>query len=225
LIVPVCGVMLAVDAAFFTATLFKIPDGGWFPLVAGLAVFIVLSTWRSGRLLVQRRLLRHGLPIETFLTEIAHVNRVPGEGAYLFPTPFVTPPSLLANLRHNESLHRVVLLVAIMTEKRPRVPGARRADVYDLGHGFHQVVLHYGFMEQPDVPRDLDDHAGSEVPFNLDGLSYFLGRESIRVTPRPGLARWREHLFAFMSRNSGSAAAYFGLPAEQTLELGLSVEL
>jgi KUP system potassium uptake protein len=223
-VVPVCVVMFAVDLAFFTATLFKIPDGGWFPLVAGLAVFTLLSTWRTGRLLVQRRVMRRGLPIETFVAEAAHLHRAPGEGAYLFATPFLTPPSLLANLRHNDSLHEVVLLVAVVTERRPRVPGARRADVHDLGHGFHQVVLHYGFMQQPDVPGDLADHVADEVAVNLDSLSYFIGRESIRVTPRPGMARWREHLFAFMSRNSGNAA-YFRLPTEQTLELGVGVEL
>jgi KUP system potassium uptake protein len=224
-VLPVCAVMFLVDVSFFTATLFKIPDGGWFPLVAGVAVFTLLTTWRTGRLLVQRRLLRRGLPIETFLTEAAHINRVPGEGAYLFATPFLTPPSLLANLRHNDALHQRVLLIAVVTEKRPRVPGARRADVHDLGHGFHQVVLHYGFMQQPDIPRDLTDHVASEIPFNVDSLSYFIGRESIRVTRRPGMARWRERLFAVMSRNSGSAANYFGLPTEQTLELGLGVEL
>jgi KUP system potassium uptake protein len=224
-VIPVCAALFTVDVAFFSATLFKIPDGGWFPLVAGVAVFILLSTWRTGRLLVHRRLLRRGLPIETFLTEVAHIHRVPGEGAYLFATPYLTPPGLIANLRHNDSLHEVVLLVAVNTEKRPRVPGARRADVHDLGHGFHQVVLHYGFLQQPDVPRDLTNHVASEVAFNPDSLSYFIGRESLRVTKRPGMTRWREHLFAFMSRNSGSAAAYFGLPTEQTLELGLGVEL
>jgi KUP system potassium uptake protein len=224
-VVPVCAVMFVVDVSFFGATLFKIPDGGWFPLIAGIAVFTLLSTWRSGRLLVQRRLHHRGLPIETFLSEIAHVHRVPGEGAYLFATPFFTPPAVIANLRHNDALHETVLLVAIATEKRPRVSGARRADVHDLGHGFHQVILRYGFMELPDVPRDLRDHVGFKVAFNADGLTYFIGRESIRVTPRPGMARWREHLFAFMSRNSGSAATYFGLPTDQTLELGLGVEL
>jgi KUP system potassium uptake protein len=150
---------------------------------------------------------------------------VAGESAYLFATPFLTPPSLIANLRHNDSLHETVLLVAIMTQRRPRVPPARRAEIHDLGHGFHQIVLHYGFMQQPDVPRDLAQHCADEAPFNPGGLSYFIGRESIRVTPRPGMARWREHLFTFMSRNSGSAASYFGLPLDQTLELGLGVEL
>ncbi|HZA86291.1 MAG TPA: KUP/HAK/KT family potassium transporter, partial [Acidimicrobiales bacterium] len=226
-VVPVCSVMFVVDLAFFSATLFKIPDGGWVPLVMGVVIFAALSTWRTGRLLVQQRVLRGGVRIETFIADLAAKPppRVAGESAYLFATPFLTPPSLIANLRHNDSLHETVLLVAIMTQRRPRVPPARRAEIHDLGHGFHQIVLHYGFMQQPDVPRDLAQHCADQAPFSPGGLSYFIGRESIRVTPRPGMARWREHLFTFMSRNSGSAASYFGLPLDQTLELGLGVEL
>ena len=226
-LVPVCSIMFAVDLAFFSATLFKIPDGGWFPLIMGVVIFTALSTWRTGRLLVQQRLLRGGLPIEKFVAGLAAdpPPRVRGESAYLFATPFLTPPSLIANLRHNDSLHETVLLIAIVTEKRPRVLPARRAEIHGLGRGFHQIVLHYGFMQQPDVPGALADHCADHVPVDLSGLSYFIGRESIRVTPRPGMARWREHFFALMSRNSGSAAGYFGLPLDQTLELGLGVEL
>jgi KUP system potassium uptake protein len=226
-LVPVCSILFVVDLAFFSATLFKIPEGGWVPLVMGVVIFTALSTWRSGRLLVQQRLMRGGLEIDQFIDGLAAAPpaRVPGESAYLFATPFLTPPGLIANLRHNDSLHETVLLLAVVTEKRPRVPPARRCEIHDLGHGFHQIVLHYGFMQQPDVPRALADHCVHKVPMHLATISYFVGRESVRVTPRPGMARWREHLFALMSRNSGSAANYFGLPLAQTLELGLGVEL
>jgi KUP system potassium uptake protein len=226
-LVPVCGLLFLVDLAFFSATLFKIPEGGWLPLVLGGAIFTILSTWRTGRLLVQQRVLRGGLAVERFIAGLAADPpvRVPGASAYLFAIPFVTPPGLIANLRHSDSLHEVVLLIAVATEKRPRVVPARRAEVHDLGHGFHQIVLHFGFMEQPDVPKALADHCTDVAPFDLDGLSYVIGRESVRVTPRPGMAKWREHLFAIMSRNSGSASNYFGLPIAQTLELGLGVEL
>src|SRR5918995_210592 len=226
-VVPVCSIMSVVDFAFFSATLFKIPEGGWVPLVIGVVIFTALRTWRTGRLLVQQRVLRGGVRIETFIADLAAKPppRVAGESAYLFATPFLTPPSLIANLRHNDSLHETVLLVAIMTQRRPRVPPARRAEIHDLGHGFHQIVLHYGFMQQPDVPRDLAQHCADQPRFDPAGLSYFIGRESIRVTARPGMARWREYLFTFMSRNNGSATNYFGLPLDQTLELGLGVEL
>jgi KUP system potassium uptake protein len=226
-LVPVCASLFVVDLAFFGATLFKIPEGGWFPLLMGAVIFTGLSTWRTGRLLVHERILQHGLPIQEFLAGVAEqpIVRVPGEGAYLFATPFFTPPSLRANLQHNDALHETVVLIAVTTERRPWVPPAKRAEVEELGDGFYQVVLHYGFMEQPDVPADLASKCGARLPVQLEGLSYFLGRESIRVTPRPGMARWREHLFAFMSRNSGSTAAYFGLPLAKTFELGVGVEL
>ncbi len=224
---PLCAVLLLVDLAFFSATLFKIPEGGWLPLLMGLVIFTLLSTWRTGRLLIQERLLKGGLPIERFIAdlELHPPVRVPGAGAYMFATPRMAPPGLLANLRHNDSLHELVLLIAVQIERRPRVLPASRAEVTDLGQGFHQVVLRYGFMQEPDVPRDLADHGAGRIPVNLATLSYFIGRESIRVTSAPGMARWRERLFAVMSRNSGSASSYFGLPTAQTLELGLGVEL
>jgi KUP system potassium uptake protein len=226
-LVPLVTVFFVVDVAFFGATLFKIPEGGWFPLLMGAAIFTILSTWRTGRLLVQRRLHHHGLTIERFVASLAHhpPPRAPGAGVYLFAGPGFAPPALLANLRHNDSLHETVVLVAVTTEKRPRVPAARRASIEHLSQGFHQVVLRYGFLDEPDVPCALRDHVAGRLGLDVASLSYFVGRESLRVTPRPGMARWREHLFAFMSRNATGAASYFCLPLDQTVELGLGVEL
>ncbi|MFN8040091.1 MAG: KUP/HAK/KT family potassium transporter [Acidimicrobiales bacterium] len=222
-----CGLFLVVDLAFFGATVFKIPAGGWFPLVVGVAIFTLLSTWRTGRRVVAARLHPGRLPLSEFVGALGEHPpvRAPGEGAYLFSAPGLTPPSLIANLRHNDSLHETVLVVAVVTERIPRVPGARRAVVIPLELGFHQVELHYGFMEDPDVPVALRDHVAMHVGINLDTVSYFLGRESLRVAPRPGMARWREHLFRLMYRNATSAATYFHLPTEQTVELGLAVDL
>jgi KUP system potassium uptake protein len=137
----------------------------------------------------------------------------------------MTPPALVANLRHTDALHEEVLVISVLTEKRPRVPAAKRAEVIDLGHGVHEIVLHYGFMDVPDVPKALAERVVMEVGLDLDSISYFVSRESLRVTAKPGMARWREHLFAFMSRNATSAANYFKLPLEQTIELGVAVEL
>ena len=226
-IVPLCSIFFVIDFAFFGATLFKIPDGGWFPLVVGVVVFSILTTWRTGRRLIQERLLRGGVPLPRFIESYAHNSptRLPGAGAYLFATVGVTPPGLLANLRHHGALHEQVLLLSVQFEKRPRVLPLERARIIDLGRGFHQVVLRYGFMEDADVPQALADHVVHALGTDLTTISYFVGRESLRVTPRPGMARWREHLFAFMSRNATSAASYFKLPSDQTLELGLAVEL
>jgi KUP system potassium uptake protein len=218
---------LVVDLAFLGATLFKIPHGGWFPLVVAAVGFTILATWRTGRRLVGERLMAGRLPLDRFVQSLAEHPpvRAPGAGAYLFSAPGLTPPSLIANLRHNDSLHEQVLVIAVVTEEVPRVHPLRRAELADLGHGFHQVVLHYGFMEDPDIPRALAERVVMELGTNLDTLTYFLGRDWLRVTSRPGMARWREHLYAFMSRNATSAANYFRLPAEQTVELGLNVEL
>ena len=210
LVVPLCVVFFVVDLAFFSATLFKIPDGGWFPLAVGVVVFTILTTWRSGRHIVHQRLLHGGLPITSFVESLFHHPpvRTKGTGAYLFATPGITPPALLANLRHTDALHEQVLVIPVLTEKRPRVQAVKRADVIDLGHGFHEVVLHYGFMKYPDVPHALAERVEMQVGIDLSSISYFVSRESLRVTNKPGMARWREHLFALMSRNATSAANY-----------------
>jgi KUP system potassium uptake protein len=225
--VPLCAVFLLVDAAFFGATLFKIPDGGWLPLVVGAVVFTLLSTWRTGHLLVADRLLRRPLPLAEFVTSVKRksVPRVPGASAYLFRLAGITPPALRSTLRHHESLHEQVLILSVVTEDRPFVTAPDRAEVLDLGEGFHQVVLHFGFMEDPEVPRALAQHVVSELGTDLDALTYFLGRESLHVTHRAGMARWRERLFVVMSRNATNAADYFKLPFDQTVEVGVAVEL
>jgi KUP system potassium uptake protein len=225
--IPLCGVFFLVDLAFFGATLFKVPDGGWFPLVAAAFIFTLLSTWRTGRLLVRDRLLRRPLPLQDFVVGLAEQPpvRAPGAGAYLFRHPGTTPPALLATLRHHDSLHETVLVVAVVTEKRPSVHPTQRAEIEDLGSGFWAVVLHFGFMDDVDVPQALEQRVVSHVGCDLGTITYFLGRESLRVTSRAGMVQWRERLFALMSRNATSAAEYFGLPVDQTVEIGVGVEL
>ena len=214
LVVPLCFAFFVVDLAFFSATLFKIPDGGWFPLLVGAIVFTILTTWRSGRQLVHERLLHGGLPLASFVESLSEEPpvRTKGAGAYLFATPGMTPPALLASLRHTDALHEQILVISVLTEKRPRVQALERCEVIDLGLGFWEIVLHYGFMEIPDVPQALADRVQMKVAFDLETVSYFVSRESLRVTKKPGMARWREHLFALMSRNATSAANYFRLP-------------
>jgi KUP system potassium uptake protein len=226
-LIPLCTGFFVVDLAFFGATLFKIPDGGWFPLVAATIVFTILTTWHTGHRLVQERLMQGGLPLTRFIEGLLQDPpvRTPGACAYLFATPGITPPALLANLRHTKALPGSVLVISVLTERRPRVPPLKRAEIVDLGHGFHEVILHYGFMEMPDVPRALAKCSVPGVGAGLDTLCYFVSRESLRVTPRSGMARWREHLYAFMARNATSSARYFKLPLDQTIEIGIAVEL
>jgi KUP system potassium uptake protein len=132
---------------------------------------------------------------------------------------------LIANLRHHNSLHEQVLVLSVVTEKRPHVHPFECAVITDLGAGFHEVVLHFGFMDVPDVPRVLAGRVVPKLGTDLDTVTYFFGRESLHVTHRAGMVQWRERLFAFMSRNATSAAEYFHLPVDQTVEVGLGVEL
>jgi KUP system potassium uptake protein len=225
LAVPLCVTFLVVDASFFVATLFKLPHGGWFPLVMGAAIFTLMTTWRTGRALVRRR-LHAGTRLDEFLRDLARDEpvRAPGVGAYLFGSRGVVPPALDATLRHHGALHEQVLVITVELQETPRVDDRGRVEVEDLGHGFREVVLRFGFMEDPDVPRALSREADA-LGLDLDAVSYLLGRESIQVTARPGMAPWREHLFALMSRNATSAVAYFRLPPEQTIEIGAVVAL
>ncbi len=221
------GVFLAIDLGFFGANVFKIPAGGWFPLVVGSAVFTVLTTWYRGRALVAERIRRGRVPLSLFVESVSkeHTERVDGTAIYLFGSAGLTPPALISNLRHNNALHEKVVCVAVVTDETPHVHPVKRAEVNDVGHGFFQVVLHFGFLEEPDVLKAIDDHVAHEIGFHLPTAAFFLGRETLRVTARPGMARWREHLFAFLSRNATPAANYFGLPLEQTMDVGIQVEL
>ncbi len=225
-VVGLTALFLVVDLAFFAANIIKVPAGGWFPLVVGVVMFTVMTTWKSGRRKLTAVLKRGELPIERFIGSIAlHPQlRVPGTAAYLFPDPGVTPPALLANLRHNEVLHETVVLVAVQTSSVPRVPQVRRATVHDLGEGFVQVVIHFGFMDEPNVPRALANIVDPEFGFDPDDATYFIGRETI-ITKSRGIERWRSGLFALMHRNSSSAVEYFRLPQEQVIEIGKQVAL
>ncbi len=217
---------LIVDLAFFSANIVKVPAGGWFPLIVGLALFTVMTTWKTGRRRLTGALKRGELPIERFIGSItAHPQvRVPGTAVFLFPDPGITPPALLANLRHNEVLHETVVLVAVQTSTVPRVPQVKRSTVHELGEGFVQVVLHFGFMDEPDVPRALANIVDPEFGFDADDATFFVGRETI-INRSGGLGRARASLFALMHRNASSPVQFFSLPPGQVIEIGKQIAL
>jgi KUP system potassium uptake protein len=227
---PVAGsltaLFLIVDLAFFSANIVKVPAGGWFPLAVGLVLFLIMTTWKTGRRRLTAALKRGELPIERFIGSITtHPQvRVPGTAVYLFPDPGVTPPALLANLRHNEVLHETVVLVAVQTSSVPRVPQVKRATVHDLGEGFVQVVLHFGFMDAPDVPKALANIVDPEFGFDPDDATFFVGRETI-INRSGGLGHARAGLFALMHRNASSPVQYFSLPPAQVIEIGKQIAL
>jgi len=224
-----CGVFLVIDAAFLGANVFKIPAGGWFPLLVAGAMFSLMTTWRTGRRLVAERSRRNDVPLRELMSGIGRSpelsQRVPGMAVYLFSSPGLAPPALVANLRHNKALHERVIILSVITAPAPRVLPARRATVEEVGQGVHQVVLHYGFMEEPDVPLGICQGAARHLAVDTAHVTYFLGTEVLRVTEREGMAMWREHLFATISRNATPAAVYFNLPLSQTITLGTAIEL
>ncbi len=223
----ITGVFLVIDLAFFGANALKITHGGWLPLAIGAVLFTLMTTWKTGRQLVAARLKARAVPIERFLETVqsAHPARVPGTAVFMTATPLGTPPALAHNLRYNKVLHEHVVTLMVTTQPVPHVPEQDQILVRPLGHGVFEVVVRYGFMEDPNVPQALDLASQSGLPLDEDDVTYFLGRETLIATKTPGMALWRERLFVFMARNAVRATTFFRLPPERVVELGVQVEL
>jgi KUP system potassium uptake protein len=224
----VCGFFLIIDLAFFGANIIKVLDGGWFPLLLAGFVFLVMLTWKRGRSILQARIQDETEELEDFLARIEKqkLTRVRGVAVFMNGNATRTPPALLHNLEHNKVLHERVIFATVKTRQVPHVEPEQRCRFEPLGNGFSRVRLYYGYMEKPDVPRDLAaiDYPGYQFP--VDDVTYFLGRETIIATKKySGMARWREKLFAFLSRNARSATSYFRIPADRVVELGEQVEI
>lgn len=222
----VTGTFLAIDLSFFGANVLKILHGGWLPLVIGGVLFTLMTTWKAGRQIVAARITSRALPIEDFMKRIAVAPpaRVSGTSVFMTAQPKGTPPALAHNLQYNKVLHDHVVTLTVRTEPVPHVPPEDRATVQYLGDGVSDVVLRYGFTEDPDVPEGLRQATGKGLVID-DDLTFFLGRETLIVTRRPGMALWRERLFVLLSRNAVSAVTFFRLPPERVVELGIQVEL
>ena len=221
------GFFLVIDLAFFGANVVKIPHGGWFPLVVGAGIFLLMTTWKKGRRILAARLLSRAHPIEDFLRDIA-VNqpvRVSGTAVFMNGTAKGTPPALMHNLVHNKVLHERVVLLTVKTKQMPYVEPEDRVQVEALGHEFYRMIFNYGFMEDPDIPAVLENLQPPAPIFDPMNTTYFLGRETVIASKNPGMMLWREKLFAVMSRNASSATAYFGLPPNRVVELGAQVEI
>lgn len=218
---------LVVDVAFFAANVPKIPAGGWFPLLVGTVLVIQMTTWRRGRQLVAARIRRGERPIAEVARQALddHVARVPGTAVYLFKDAGAAPPALLANLRHNKVLHEMTMFVSVEIDDIPRVAVRRRARYTRIAAGIVQVRLHFGFMDEPNVPAALNGLTIAGYEFEPDDVTYFVGRETIKPTPLPGMHHAREQLFSYMNRSASSAARSFGLPPSQVLEVGTQVEI
>ncbi|WP_184081339.1 potassium transporter Kup [Sphingobium subterraneum] len=222
----VTGAFLIVDGLYFASNVTKIPDGGWFPLLVAAVAFTLLTTWATGRRLMRERLHEDSMPIDLFLKSVGEkVKRVSGSSVFLASTIEGIPPALLHNLKHNHILHERVAILTVLTEGVPHVASKDRRDVEELGYGFYRIVLHYGFMDEVNIPAELANEERAGGPFLAMDTSYFLSRQTLIASNRPGMAIWREQLFAWMVRNAESAMEFFKLPTNRVIELGSQVEI
>ena len=223
----VAGLFLWVDLLFFGANMLKIRNGGWVPLVIAAAIFLLMTTWQRGREILAKRMQEKTVALKMLLADLAAEPplRVPGTAVFMSGTTDGTPPSLVHNLTHNKVLHERVVFLTVVTQDIPHVSRAERVTVKAIGKGFYSVIARYGFMDDPDIDDVLAACQVKSLDIPIAGTTFFLGRETLVASDRPDMARWREQLFAFMSRNALRATAFFKIPADQVFEVGAQVEL
>jgi KUP system potassium uptake protein len=220
--------LLIIDISFFAANLIKVEYGGWFPLVLGLAVFVVMTTWRRGRELVVREIKQGGLALEPFIENITEHPplRVPGTAVFLTANQHAVPHALLHNLKHNKVLHERNVMLTVEILESPVADADERIHLLPMAGEFYGLEVRFGFAEDPNIPLALSKCARSGLPFDLMDTTFFLSRENIVADKRrPGMVLWRDRLFAFMSRNALPATAFFQIPGNRLIELGTQVEI
>jgi KUP system potassium uptake protein len=221
------AVFVTIDLSYVGGNLFKILEGGWLPLAIAALIFTLMTTWKTGRRLVAERLTARAFPLEEFVSAVAATppTRVTGTAVFMTAQPTGTPAALAHNLRYNKILHEHVVVLTVTTAPVPHMPDDERVTVQPLGNGVYNARVQYGFMEDPDVPEALARLRELGVPIDPDDVTYFLGRETIVVSGRQDMAVWREKLFVLMARNAVRATAFFKLPPERVVELGVQVEM
>ena len=221
----IAGALLVVDAAFVSANLTKVLEGGWVPLVAGAAVFLTMRAWRTGRAAMLRQVERETMPLEPFIGSMAEVPRVSGTAVYLARRFDVVPVAMLHSLKHYKVLHERNMILHVETEQIPRVPKHDRASVTPLGGKFYRIVLHYGFMEQPDIPRALASETVEGAGFDMMNTTFFLSRETVAAARHARLNPVTRRLFIWMHRNAADATEFFRIPRNRIVELGARIEM
>ncbi|MGE5469288.1 MAG: potassium transporter Kup [Bacteroidota bacterium] len=218
---------ICIDLGFFLANSVKIPDGGWFPLAFGLAVFILLTTWKRGRELLQQRLAADSLQLKPFIKDIAGsgIGRVPGTAIFMTPDPEAVPHAMLHSIKHYKALHEQVVILSVRVFDVPYVPEIDRVEVHRLAENFAQVIVHYGFKDEADLPAALKLCAEAGLAIDMMDTSFFLGRETLIPKLGSAMAYWRSLLFVAMFRNAGSATAFFKIPSNRVVELGSQIVL
>lgn len=221
------GLFLLVDGIYFASNITKIPDGGWFPLVVAAALFTILTTWATGRRLMRARLEEASMPLPLFIeSAAASAHRVRNTAVFMSASAEGIPPALLHNLKHNQVLHERVLILTVLVDDVPYADPTTRLEAQDAGRGFYRVILRYGFMEDVDVPRELARLDAIGGAFDMMTTSFFLGRQKLVASAaKPGMALWRERLFAWMSKSSESAMEFFKIPTNRVVELGSQIQI
>ncbi len=225
--VAVFGTLFLIDGVFFAANTLKIIEGGWVPLILGIALIALMTSWQRGREVLLTRWRQDSMPIAPFLARLPQsrsIIRVPGLAVFLTGNQDYVPTSLLHNLKHNKVLHEKVMFVTVQTTDRPEEPPEARATVEELAPNIHRIVLRYGFMESPNIPRALED-LGPAGGFDAMQASYFLGREVLVAGSAPNISWWRRWLFLWLARNSVPATEFFRIPSDRVVELGTRVAI
>lgn len=223
----VCGTFLLIDLTFLSANILKVLQGGWLPLVVGVLLFTLMTTWNEGRALVSRYLWKPLPPLKQFLKEVlaSHPVRVPGYAVFMSPSLDVTPPAFVQNFEHNKVLHEHVVFLTVKTERVPSVPRRHQMELERLEPDIYRLMLRHGFMQPPDIPASLAWCRGEGLVIPLEETTFFLSRINSLASPKPGMALWREHLFVFLARNSRLASSYFRIPSERVIEIGVVVDI
>jgi KUP system potassium uptake protein len=218
---------VVIDVAFLASNSLKIPEGGWFPILSGIVVFTLLTTWKKGRAVLMKRLSDDAMPLDLFIqsVEASPPTRVEGTAVFLTSSRNTVPHALLHNLKHNKVLHERIVFLTVVTSDVPSVPVDERYDARPLGCNFFQIIAHYGFKDDPDIPELLDECGRRGFVFDMMETSFFVSRETLIATVAPGMALWRERLFVSMSKNATKASDFFRIPSNRVVELGTQVEL
>jgi KUP system potassium uptake protein len=222
----VTGGFLIIDGLYFASNLTKVPDGGWFPLLVAAIAFTLLTTWARGRKILRDRLGHSDLTMELFIASTAKsLKRVSGTAIFMSASPTAVPTALLHNVKHNKVLHDRVVVLTVKMEQVPHVRLEKRIETFALPGNFYRVILHFGFMDEANIPAALAQAKDCNGIFRAMDTSYFLGRQTLIPSAHPAMAMWREQLFAWMVRNAESAMEFFRLPTNRVVELGSQVEL
>ncbi len=223
---PLLALLLVVDTAYFASNITKIPDGGWFPLVIGLFTFTLLTTWAKGRRLMVERMRESAMPVEVFIkSAAAAATRVSGTAVFMTTSPTGVPQALLHNLKHNKVLHERIMILTVVIDEVPYVSDEDRIMVRELGSDFYRLIIRYGFMQEINIPAVLKKVENCGPKLKMMDTSFFLSRQTLLASDRPGMALWREQLFSWMMRNAESAMDFFKLPTNRVVELGSQVEI